>query len=636
MKKILAWAALLSCSLSLQAQQGTLDATFTPGNALDYNGANSIALQPDGKVLVGGGFSKHVARLNSDGSPDLSFSLTGNGFNSYVPGMALQDDGKVVVGGGFTEFNNLPIPGRIARLNSDGSVDLAFKTNLGTGITTDYSSVNTVTIQPDGKILVGGEFDAFNGAMHNNIFRLNESGTLDASFNTGIGFNKAVTCMALQPDGKILVGGNFFLYNGASVPQRLVRLNADGTLDGTFDAGTGFNGTVNDIALQADGKVVVAGFFSSVDGTSKVGIVRLNSDGSIDATFDVGTGLTGAQPFAHGLALQADGKVLLGGQFVTYNGTAINRIARLNTDGSLDASFNAGTGCDQTIWAFAIQPDEKILIVGEFTTYNSTNRNFVARLHGPENIKTAPVTVGNYCQDPAITVDFVLTGTVNAGNIFTAELSDATGSFAAPAAIGTLPGTTSGTINASLPAGLSSGSGYRVRVVSSSPVITGSDNGTDLDIETITPAVITRTANTLATTAAYSTYQWIRNDNPVAGATGITYSVTANGDYKVAVSNVAGCKDTSEVFTVSNVSVHELEDLARQISIYPNPARDHVTIKAPAPVDIRITGLEGKVLLEQRNATTVATEGLPAGLYLLHITDKKGNLVKTEKLVRTR
>ncbi len=635
MKKILAIAALLAGSVALHAQQGALDLTFNPGTALDYNGANSLAIQPDGKILLGGGFSKHVIRLNSDGTVDPSFSLIGNGFNSYVPGMALQSDGKVVVGGGFNEFNNLPIPGRIARLNSDGSVDAAFKTNLGTGITTMYSSVSAVALQSDGKILVGGEFDTFNNTTQRNILRLNTDGTLDPTFNTGAGFNRAVYAFAVQPDGKIIVGGSFFMYKTTTVPPRLVRLNADGNLDPTFNAGGGFNGTVNAVALQPDGKVLVAGTFSTVDGTSKVGIVRLNSDGSVDASFNVGTGLTGSQPFAHAVKVQSDGKILLGGQFVNYNGSPINRIVRLNADGSQDASFNVGTGCDATVLAFGIQSNEKIIIAGEFNNYNATTRNFVARLTGPDNIKTAPVTITNYCQDPSIAVPFTLTGTVTAGNVFTAQLSNATGSFATPTAIGTLTGTASGTINATLPTTLATGTGYRIRVVSSTPVLTGSDNGTDLSITNVAPAVITRTANVLSTTLPYTSYQWLLNNAAISGATSSTYTLTANGNYKVAVANAAGCKDTSEVLAVNNVSVDELERLAQQVTVYPNPAQDRISINAPVKVDISITGLEGRVILGQRNAATVNISNLPAGLYLLRIADQKGTLIKTEKLVKT-
>ncbi|WP_118974511.1 T9SS type A sorting domain-containing protein [Taibaiella koreensis] len=636
MKKILTLALLFSGCLTLQAQQGTLDATFNPGTALDFNGANSLALQPDGKILVGGGFSKHVARLNNDGTVDASFSLTGNGFNSYVPAMALQSDGKVVVGGGFTEFNNLPIPGRIARLNSDGSVDATFKTNLGTGITTDYSSVNAVALQSDDKILVGGEFDAFNGTANNNILRLNSDGTRDAAFNTGTGFNRAVACFAIQPDGKILVGGSFWTYKGLAVPPRLVRLNADGTLDATFGTTDGFDGTVNSIAIQPDGKMIIAGFFSNANGLSRAGITRLNSDGTTDATFNVGTALTGPQPFAHAVKLQSDGKVLLGGQFVTYNGTSINRIARLNADGSLDATFNVGSGCDQTVLVFAIQPNEKIIIAGELTTYNGTSRNFVARLTGPDNIKTGALTVGNFCQNPAVAVSFTVTGTINSGNVFTAQLSDASGSFSSPVAIGTLSGTASGTINAMLPSNTPSGTGYRIRVVSSSPALTGSDNGEDISITNVAPAVIQRTSNTLSTILPYATYQWIRNNASIPGATNSTYTVTANGSYQVAVTNTGGCKDTSDVFTVTNLSLDEREQLAQQVRLYPNPAKDMIHIQSPVKVNVAITGIEGKMIREESHVSMMMLNDLPAGIYLLRISDTKGMLIKTEKLIIAR
>lgn len=636
MKKIVTLAVLLSGSILLHAQQGALDPSFSPGMALDYNSANSLALQPDGKILTGGAFSRRVVRFNTDGTVDASFSLAGNSFNSYVPGMALQPDGKVVVGGGFNEFNNLPIPGRIARLNSDGSVDAAFKTNLGTGITTDYSSVTAIALQSDGKILAGGEFDAFNGSTANNILRLNTDGTRDISFNTGTGFNRAVACFAIQPDGKILVGGSFWSYNGASVPPRLVRLNTDGTVDATFNSsGSGFDGTVNSLALQPDGKILVAGFFTNANGVSRVGIARINSDGSLDASFNVGTGLTGSQPFAHAVALQSDGKVLLGGQFVNYNGTPVNRIVRLNTDGSRDATFNVGTGCDQTVLAFAIQPNEKIIIAGELTTYNGTARNFIARLTGPDNIKTAAVTVGNFCQDRQVAVPFTLTGNVNAGNVFTAQLSDAAGSFSAPVAIGTLSGTASGTINATLPATLATGTDYRIRVVSSTPVITGGDNGADLSITNITPVTIQRTSNTLSTNTTYATYQWIRNNSAIAGATNSTYTATANGGYQVAVTNTAGCKDTSEVLTITNLSINDPGYLAQQVSVYPNPARDIVHIKAPFRLNVSLSTIEGKVIRERELATTMEMSGLPAGIYFLRIEDTKGMLIKTEKLIRT-
>jgi uncharacterized delta-60 repeat protein len=637
MKKVLFITALAGSCFTLQAQPGILDPTFTPAPGLDYNGVHSVVIQPDGKVIAGGSFSRKVIRLNNDGSADPSFNPPGNGFNAFAPALALQPDGKVIVGGGFTEYNNLPIPGRLVRLNSDASLDATFITGLGTGITTDYASVEAIVLQPDGKILVGGDFQDFNGAGRRRLMRLNSNGTLDNSFIVGTGFNNTVSAICLQPDGKILVGGVFINYNGAPVPPRLIRLNSDGTVDATFSAGSGFDGWVQSVVLQSDGKIIVGGMFSNANGLPRKGIARLNSDGSVDASFDPGTGFA-SPPFVHDVILQPDGKILAGGQFTGYNGTTANRIVRLNNDGSIDPTFNTGTGCDMTVLGFALLPNEKIMICGEFTNYNGTARNFVARLNGNDNIKTAPVTLADICNDPDVEVPFIATGTFTTGNVFTAQLSDAAGSFTSPVAIGTLTGTASGTINATIPATTVSGTGYRIRVVSSTPPLNGDDNGEDLDIANITPAVIQATNFTLSTTVPYTTYRWFFNNNPIPGGVNATYNVGNNGSYKVAVTDANGCKDTSDVYEVTNVPVgiSELDMIAAQVKIYPNPANDVISINAPVKVNVSITGIEGKVFRQEKNVSKLDIHDLAEGIYLIRITGTDGTLIKVEKLVKTK
>ena len=131
--------------------------------------------------------------------------------------------------------------------------------NFGSSLGFD-NYIRSVVQQPDGKILVGGGFTTYNGATENRIIRLNSNGTKDTSFNTGTGFNDYVFSIALQPDGKILVGGGFTTYNGAA-ENRVVRLNPDGTKDNSFNTGTGFNSSVQSIALQPDGKILIGGSF---------------------------------------------------------------------------------------------------------------------------------------------------------------------------------------------------------------------------------------------------------------------------------------------------------------------------------------------------------------------------------------
>ena len=371
---------------------GSLDASFDHGAGAN-NSVYTIALQSDGKILIGGIFTSYdgmvrnyIARLNADGSLDASFN-PGTGANSSVFCTALQPDGKILVGGPFTVYNGTG-RNRIARLNDDGSLDASF--NTGTGAN---SSVQFIALQPDGKIIFGGEFTSFGGIGRNRIARLNDDGSLDASFNPGTGANNTIKSVALHTDGKILIGGDFTSYNGTG-PNRIARLNTDGTQDVSFNFASGPSSTVQSFALRSDGKILIGGSFSSYIGTARNRIARLNSNGSLDASFNPATG---ANESVRSTALQADGKILIGGEFTRYNGTVRNRIARLNTDGSLDATFNPGTGADNSLNFTALLPDGKILIGGGFTSFNGTGRHRIARLNinGSLDVSFDPGTGAN-------------------------------------------------------------------------------------------------------------------------------------------------------------------------------------------------------------------------------------------------
>ncbi|HSC76399.1 MAG TPA: thrombospondin type 3 repeat-containing protein, partial [Pseudomonadales bacterium] len=352
---------------------GKLDVAFNPGTGASDTVTN-IVIQADGKALISGTFTSYngtlrsyFVRLNSDGSLDTSFSA---GVNNYVKSLVVQIDGKVLIGGYFTTYKGTTI-NRIARLNSDGSLDTSF--NPGTGAN---DTVSAIALQPDGKVLIGGSFTTYNGATANRIARLNSDGSRDTSFNPGTGVDVgAVT--AIHVDDKIIIGGTFTSYNGTAI-NRIARLNSDGALDTSFNPGTGVNNTVYSIALQSDGNVLIGGSFTTYNGATANRIARLNSYGSLDTSFSPGAGVNGT---VFVIALQADGKVLVGGSFTTHNGTAANRITRLNSDGSLDAGFYPGTAADNYIYAMAQQTDGKVLVGGMFTTYNGTAVNRIARIH---------------------------------------------------------------------------------------------------------------------------------------------------------------------------------------------------------------------------------------------------------------
>jgi uncharacterized delta-60 repeat protein len=347
---------------------GALDPTFiTPpqisgGTASTY-GYPTMVLQPDGKLLVAE--VRGVWRLNTDGSLDTTFTA-GNATNSGLYTVALQPDGKILIGGGFTTFNNQRA-NRIARLNSDGSLDTTFDAGAGPN-----ESVTVIIVQPDGKLLVSGYFDSFNGTStgYFGVTRLNSNGSLDSSFALSQGLN--ARAMALQPDGKILAGSS----------GGINRANPDGTIDPTFNAQ--FSGTypwVLNIAIQPDGKILIVGTFDHVGGQIAYGVARLNADGSVDPTFNTGTG---PDIVPQGLALQPDGKVLISGSFKSFNGTAVNGLVRLNTNGSLDTTFVPSINDlfgSTSVNNILLQPDGKVFIRGHLSAFGSniTNR-YLARL----------------------------------------------------------------------------------------------------------------------------------------------------------------------------------------------------------------------------------------------------------------
>ena len=364
-----------------RATCGALDMGFM--NA-PLTGANdsvlALAAQPDGKVLIGGWFTmvngtsrNSIARLNADGSLDTTFlNAPLTGADMAVRALALQPDGKVVIGGSFTTVNGTP-RNRIARLNADGSLDTSF--NPGSG---PNSTVLAVALQADGKVLIGGWFTTVDGTARSRIARLNADGSLDTGFSPGSGANDAVMAIAAQPDGKVLIGGWFTTVNGTS-RSRIARLNADGSLDTSFDPGSGASFTVSALAAGADGKVVIGGSFTTVNGVSRNYVARLNTDGSLDTGFDPGSG---PDDSVSALAVQADGKVLIGGWFTAVDGTPRNRIARLNADGTLDTGFSPGSGASASVSALAVAPDGKVLLGGYFTTVDGVTRNRIARLTG--------------------------------------------------------------------------------------------------------------------------------------------------------------------------------------------------------------------------------------------------------------
>ena len=379
---------------------GTADNTFDPFAGCNGN-VYALALQANNQLIVAGDFSmanqvprRRIARLNSNGSLDTEFlsPSTTQGADNQIRSVCVQADGRIVIGGFFTNFNQVA-QNRLARLNYDGSLDSLF--NIASGAD---NSVYALAQSPvDQKIIVGGAFASLGGVTFGGVGRLNTDGTPDATFNPGglgagsVGSSSAVYAVAIQPDGRILIGGDFITYNGTTV-NHLARLNADGSLDSTFTVagGTGANDSVRAIAVQPDGKILIGGLFTNFNGTVLNRIARLNANGSRDTSFNPGVG---ADDLVSTIALQTDGRILLGGEFTRCNDVTRNRITRLNPDGSVDPTINFGSGASDFVAALVVQqdtiggyptnvPDEKIILGGAFTQYNGQPHDHLTRIFG--------------------------------------------------------------------------------------------------------------------------------------------------------------------------------------------------------------------------------------------------------------
>jgi uncharacterized delta-60 repeat protein len=317
---------------------GVPDSSFNPGAGADAL-VRSLVREPGGKVLIGGDFTTYrgtdrarIARINADGNLDTGFD-PGLGADGTVSAIAVRSDGKVLIGGTFANYNEAPVQ-RLARLGSDGVLDTNFDAGLGAD-----GEISQIVVLPDNKLLIAGAFTLYDGTPRNGIARLLEDGDLDTTFDPGDGAQGAVHAVVRLADGKLLIAGAFSQFAGVA-RAGVARLMENGGLDLGFSPGAGADAAVFALAVQADGKILIGGDFTNYDGVAASRIARLESDGGLDpAGFNTGAGADGK---VTAIAVQADGKVVMGGDFSGYRGQPRSHLARLNADGSLDTGFNAG------------------------------------------------------------------------------------------------------------------------------------------------------------------------------------------------------------------------------------------------------------------------------------------------------
>lgn len=371
---------------------GTLDQTFNAGTSAN-NEVYGMAIQSDGKLILSGIFSnyndsirKNLVRIEEDGELDLTFDPGASVSGGVIEASLVQPDGKIIIAGSFNTYNGIP-RSRIARLNTDGTLDTTF--DPGTGATLGSPTViHTMALLPDGKLLVAGQFAMFNGSNHFNIARLEPDGTPDSFVMDFPGVVLGpIYSVALQSDGKVI----FAYRQSASV--KVARLLSNGAVDASFNIGSATaptTYTIRSIFIQPDGKIIVGGRFDTFNSISRPNLVRLNADGTVDNTFDPGTGTDGT---VHTIAMQVDGKFMIGGDFTTYDGAPSGHFLRLLGTGARDDGFDTGSGADGVVNSILVRPDQDMYIAGAFVSYDGTGRNRVAGVLGGNS--TGVPTSGN-------------------------------------------------------------------------------------------------------------------------------------------------------------------------------------------------------------------------------------------------
>ena len=377
-------------TLPVPVVPGSLDTAFAEvlPLAMGHDLVGGFILQPDGNLMVTGYLlnNSRIWQLNSQGGYIKTAGFADGSFNA----LALQPDGRILVSFLQSYHNGNPI----FRLNPDGTTDPGFSAP-GCGPFSSHcgliSAVCSMAVQSDGKVVLGGPFVAYDQTPLHGLARLNTNGSLDTNFHIGAGVltsgsvskDPPVTRLVLLPDDRILFTGTFTKVDTLA-RTNMARLHADGSADDTFDAGPGANGAIVALALDASQRILIGGEFTQVQGLPRNRLARLLPDGQVDTSFDPGAG---ADQAVSCLAIQADGKVWIGGRFTNVNGSPCNHIAKLNPDGSRDTTFNPGTGAEGPayqlgVYTLALQPNGDLLIGGNFSSYNGVPRNGLARLHG--------------------------------------------------------------------------------------------------------------------------------------------------------------------------------------------------------------------------------------------------------------
>lgn len=408
--------------------QTGIDFTFVnSGGIVPNNTIEKINKLSDGNYIIVGSFTGYnstsvsgIVKINKNGVVDSSFT-TNSGFSSVFSStfspfdVVEQTDGKLVCAGEFQSYSGVSL-NNICRLNSDGTLDLSY--TVGSGFD---GPVYRLGIQSTNKVICVGYFSGYNGNSIYNICRLNTDGTLDTTFASWSGFDGFVFDLQILSDDSIIVGGSFSTYNTYYLAPNLIKLDPDGNVDTSFTPGTGPNGQVLTVYVDSQEDIYIAGNFDnySIYGSNS-GILKLNLSGVPDSNFtsNIGSGCSFGYP--NYIQETLDNNLILS-LFIgsTFNGFDNGGIVKISKSGVFDSQFYANPGFNGTVQDIAIDENNKIICVGDFTTFNGTIMNGIVKLQPcqynipsatPSNTPTQTPTVSPTIHCPYVTTQINLLG----------------------------------------------------------------------------------------------------------------------------------------------------------------------------------------------------------------------------------
>ena len=515
-----------------------------------------------------------VALFRSDGKRDPVFRAS---LSSWATAASALPDGRLLVAGAFLEVNSTSAPS-LAILREDGRLETSFSPGI-----LFYGEIHCVAAIPMNKLFIAGRFTHIGkkAVSAPNIAVLQQDGGIDSSFHPSAGPNGEVYAVVRQPDGKLVLFGHFVYYGGIGRPTA-VRINADGSLDPTFNSSPNLNhlsfgSTVSPVIMRG-GRIAFATNTQHWGGTRVFGLVVLTAEGKLDPLFNTGSAFGEYSSSIHSLAAQADGKLVVGGSFSSFNGAAASNLLRLNVDGSLDSSFRATSEPDGPVRDVEIGPDGKMMVVGDFLHVGGVHREGVVRLlpDGEVDLRFSGVTAQVRGTHQVLRQEderYLLYGpnpmlgnlqrTRYLGRLLANGAPDS--SFGLGGELAYYPARpfviqSDGTIVTVSEYGhLDFLVAARAPTISQQPVGSRAIAGADVELSVVASGV------------PQPTYQWYRDGVAVAGGTSSTLTLkklqlTQSGRYSVAVINDLGTLRSSEAVVSVTLAAPKIQTISRSMT----------------------------------------------------------------------